>query len=115
MTIDGVDWLQDPSEDPVYRFISYGRTPATEVIVDTEQMISGTNVLNNLSNTIDYQAADRACVAAEDVFGGATPDEDGALVNPGATPSPDENGTDETGTDETDADELGTDETTPAP
>ncbi len=114
VTIDGVDWLQDPSEDPVYRFISYGRTPATEVIVDTEQMISGTNVLNNLSNTIDYKAADRACVAAEDVFGGATPDEDGALVNPGAAPAPEATGPEEAGTDATGPEETGTDGTTPA-
>lgn len=90
VTIDGVDWLQDPSEDPVYRFISYGRTPATEVIVDTEQMVSGTNVLNNLANTVDYQPAERACVAAQDVFGDTVPDEDGTLTNPSATPAPEE-------------------------
>ncbi|GMA27805.1 hypothetical protein [Arenivirga flava] len=90
MTIGDVDWLQDPSEDPVYRFITYGRTPATEVIVDTEQMISGTNVLNNLQNTIDYAPAERACVAAQDVFGGATPDEEGTLVDPDGAPAPEE-------------------------
>lgn len=93
VSIDGVDWLQDPSGDPVYRFISYGRTPATEVIVDTAQMVSGTNVLNQLASTIDYKAPERACLAAQDVFGGATPDDDGTLTNPSATPAPEENGT----------------------
>ncbi len=90
VTIGTVDWLQDPSDDPVYRFITYGRTPATEVIVDTDQMVSGTNVLNNLQNTIDYAPAERACVSAQDVFGGAAPDEDGTLLNPDATPAPEE-------------------------
>jgi hypothetical protein len=90
VTIDGVDWLQDPSEDPVYRFITYGREPATEVIVDTEQMVSGTNVLNNLATTIDFEAPERECLDAQDVFEGATPDEDGTLVNPDATPAPPE-------------------------
>ncbi len=90
VTIGDVDWLQDPSEDPVYRFISYGRTPATEVIVDTDQMVSGTNVLNNLQNLVDYAPAERECLSAQEVFGDATPDEDGNLVNPDATPAPEE-------------------------
>jgi hypothetical protein len=36
ITAGGVDWLVDDSAKPSYRFISFARNPATEVIVDSK-------------------------------------------------------------------------------
>jgi hypothetical protein len=48
VTSSGVDWLVDESAKPSYRFISYARTPALEVIVDSEKAV-GVNTLDSLA------------------------------------------------------------------
>jgi hypothetical protein len=50
-TIGGVDWLVDPSEEPSYRFITFGRNPATEVIVDYKHA-SGVSTIEALSQAV---------------------------------------------------------------
>jgi hypothetical protein len=52
VTVSGVDWLVDGSKDPSYRFITFGRTPATEVILDSTK-VSGATVLDDLSGAIN--------------------------------------------------------------
>jgi hypothetical protein len=37
VTANGVDWIVDDSAKPSFRFISFGRTPALEVIVDLRE------------------------------------------------------------------------------
>ncbi len=71
-TIKGVDWLRDSSEAPVYTFITYGRDPAVEVVIDGDRASS--NALSALANAVGSLPAERECLAAEDVFG---EDEDG--------------------------------------
>jgi hypothetical protein len=51
VTASGVDWLVDESAKPSYRFISYARTPALEVIVDSEKAV-GVNALDGLSSAV---------------------------------------------------------------
>lgn len=47
--VEGIDWLADASREPDYVFISYGRDPAMEVIVDNTQ-IAGRTVLEELTS-----------------------------------------------------------------
>ena len=68
ITLDGIDWLRDPEDDPNFVFTTYGRDPAIEVIVNSLDA-SGTNALQDLASAISIIPADRACVAPEDVFG----------------------------------------------
>lgn len=35
-TVNGVDWLRDDTQAPLYLFTTYGRTPAVEVFVDAD-------------------------------------------------------------------------------
>jgi len=62
VTAGGVDWLVDSSKAPSYRFITFGRKPATEVIVDSKN-VSGVKALDALGISISQGIpADRKCV-----------------------------------------------------
>ncbi|CAB4902961.1 unannotated protein [freshwater metagenome] len=60
VTTSGVDWLVDDSAAPSYRFITFGRNPASEVIVDSNKAV-GVNVLDQLASTIKFQPAIANC------------------------------------------------------
>jgi hypothetical protein len=60
VTEEGVDWLVDDSAAPSYRFITFGRNPASEVIVDSRQAV-GVTVLDEIGSTISYQQATAHC------------------------------------------------------
>ncbi|MEY4993213.1 MAG: hypothetical protein RIS82_335, partial [Actinomycetota bacterium] len=49
---------------PSYRFISFGRTPATEVIVDSEA-ISGVTALEAVGPAVQNIEASKTCTTAE--------------------------------------------------
>ena len=51
VTAADVDWLVDDSDAPNFRFVSFGRTPAVEVIVDS-QAASGITTLESLSQAV---------------------------------------------------------------
>lgn len=70
-TIDGVDWLLDESDAPTYVFTTYGREPATEVIVDND-VVRGPDALTPISAAVAATEAESRCLAATDVFGGGT-------------------------------------------
>jgi len=55
-----IDWLVDDSNAPSYRFISYARFPATEVIIDSTKLAVVT-VLEQLSSTIGILPATKRC------------------------------------------------------
>jgi hypothetical protein len=55
-----VDWLVDDSDAPNYRFISYARFPAVEVIVDSENA-SGITALESLSQAVAQIPATKVC------------------------------------------------------
>ncbi len=65
VTASGVDWLVDESAKPSYRFITFGRNPATEVIVDSNK-VAGVSVLDELSSAIQSVEATKECSAATD-------------------------------------------------
>ncbi len=56
----GVDWLVDDSQAPSYRFISFARNPAVEVIVDSERA-SGVGALEALAGAVSQIPASKAC------------------------------------------------------
>lgn len=60
VTAGDVDWLVDDTEAPSYRFISYARFPAVEVIVDSVNA-SGITALEALSGAVSQIPATKAC------------------------------------------------------
>lgn len=66
VTVDGVDWINDDSKAPLYRFTTYGRTPATEVVVDSGK-VSGSTVLVDLASAVSHVPAKRSCVGVADL------------------------------------------------
>ena len=60
VTDNGVDWLVDNSKAPTYRFITFARNPATEVIVDSHGA-AGVSVLSDLSAAIQTIPASKVC------------------------------------------------------
>ncbi|SFR98868.1 Protein of unknown function [Agrococcus baldri] len=55
-----VDWLQVAQEENVWTFVSYGRSPATEVVVDTS-VVTAATALDAVSNAIDRTELVGAC------------------------------------------------------
>jgi hypothetical protein len=66
-TVEGVDWLLDDRDAPVYLFRSYGRDPAVEVIVDSDAA-SARAALTDLAFAITNSPKDGECVAAVDTL-----------------------------------------------
>lgn len=66
-TVKGVDWLRDDSNAPEFLLTTFGRDPAVQVVIDTEQA-SGTGALVDLGNAVGSLPAERACTSAQDVL-----------------------------------------------
>jgi len=60
VTTSDVDWLVDDSQAPSYRFITFGRSPATEVIVDSKA-VAGVTALDSVSDAIKNIPATKTC------------------------------------------------------
>lgn len=58
-TFEGVDWLIDDSRNPIVVATTYGRTPAIEVVIETDAQ--GV-VLSDLAPAIAPLPVDRSCV-----------------------------------------------------
>ena len=67
-TVDNVDWLRDDANNPNFTFVTYGRNPAVEVLIDSTA-VSGTAVLSDLSIAVGTLEPLRVCVDATDVLG----------------------------------------------
>ncbi|MGC2977067.1 DUF3515 domain-containing protein [Brevibacterium sp. FAM 25378] len=70
VNVSGVDWISKPAEDDdsTWKFTSYGRTPAVEVLVNRKAE-SGNDVLAAISPTLSKFPPEDECVGAEDVDG----------------------------------------------
>jgi hypothetical protein len=62
VTAAGIDWLVDDSLAPSYRFISYARFPAVEVIVDSDNA-SGITSLEGIAGAVAQLPVTKACLA----------------------------------------------------
>ena len=58
----GIDWLVDDSLAPSYRFISYARFPAIEVVVDSNNA-SGITSLESIAGAVAMLPTTKACLA----------------------------------------------------
>ncbi|MFM6963083.1 MAG: DUF3515 family protein [Micrococcales bacterium] len=63
VTASGVDWLVDESNKPNYRFITFARTPAAEVIIDSTK-VSGINALDALAPSLKALPVSDHCTSA---------------------------------------------------
>lgn len=63
----GVDWLRDPSGAPNYVFTTYGREPAVEVIVNSDE-VSGFEVLSGLAAAVSQLPAEGFCLSLGEVL-----------------------------------------------
>ncbi|MCU1571820.1 MAG: hypothetical protein JWR33_2561 [Naasia sp.] len=66
VSVNGVDWVEDATDAPVYTYTTYGRDPATSVTIDSAAA-SGYTVLTDLSEAVKAEPGTDACVGAEDV------------------------------------------------
>ncbi|MGX5679850.1 DUF3515 family protein [Schumannella luteola] len=64
ITVEGVDWLRDDSDDPNFVFTTYGREPAVEVIINGEEA-SGLEVLTALGDAVSRLPSSGACIVPE--------------------------------------------------
>ena len=60
VTASEVDWVVDDSKSPSYRFITFGRKPATEVIVDST-VVAGVTALDSLAQAVKSIPASKTC------------------------------------------------------
>lgn len=61
VTAGDIDWLVDDSAAPSFRFITFGRSPATEVIVDS-RAVAGVTVLEELAGAVQNIEATKTCL-----------------------------------------------------
>lgn len=69
VSINDVDWIEDDSQAPLYRYTTYGRTPAVEVVIDSNA-VSGTTTLVDLGPAVSVLTATAKCTDLADVFSG---------------------------------------------
>lgn len=67
VSVNDVDWIEDDSQAPLYRYTTYGRTPAVEVIIDSDA-VSGTTTLVDLGPAVSVLPAESKCTDFSDVF-----------------------------------------------
>ena len=65
LNINGIDWVEDDSNAPNYRFVTFGRVPATEVILDSN-VVSGTSTLVDLTSAISIIPQTNKCLGLGD-------------------------------------------------
>lgn len=85
VTLHGVDWLYDPSGAPDYVFTTFGRDPATQVVVDGDKT-SGTNALVDLAAAVGTIHATRQCTSPDDVLGEIPKSAPAPLPSPSVKP-----------------------------
>ena len=62
VTAGEIDWLVDDSNAPSYRFVTFARFPATEVIIDSSRL-AGVTVLEELAGAIGVLEPTKRCTA----------------------------------------------------
>jgi hypothetical protein len=86
ITVDGVDWLRNDKEAPVYVFTTYGRSPAVAVTINSKDVkADGNAALTDLSIAVASIKQKHKCVAPSEAL------EDGEPVSistPTPTPTP---------------------------
>jgi len=68
VTLEGVDWLVDPSETPMLRLTTYGRDPAAQIYMDTS-VVSSNDVLSSqaIASAVATLPQDGRCTAPDEL------------------------------------------------
>ncbi|MBD8466706.1 DUF3515 family protein [Plantibacter sp. CFBP 8798] len=64
-SVNGVDWIIDDADAPNYRFTTFGRTPAVEIVLDGDAVASST-VLADLAPAVSVLPVTGKCTALGD-------------------------------------------------
>lgn len=64
--VNGIDWIRDDSDAPNYRFTTYGRSPATEIIIDSNAA-SGTSALVDIAQAVSAVPQKEQCTDIAEV------------------------------------------------
>jgi len=72
INVNSVDWIIDETDAPHYRFTTYGRTPAVQVIVDNSR-VSGTTTITDLAAAVSTLPKTGACVGIGDASSTPSP------------------------------------------
>ena len=67
ISVNGIDWIEDDSEKPLYRYTTFGRVPAVEVVVDSDK-VSGTTTLVDVAGSLSQIPATSRCTDLSDTF-----------------------------------------------
>ena len=67
LSVNGVDWIMDDSQMPLYIFTTFGRTPAVQVALDSNA-VSGSTVLADLALPMSTIPQERTCTALADTL-----------------------------------------------
>lgn len=61
ITAGGVDWVVSETNKPNYTFVSFGRTPATAITIDSTKA-SGATVLEDLGQAVQFTKQTKKCL-----------------------------------------------------
>jgi hypothetical protein len=65
--VDGVDWVLESSQNTkVTRYITFGRDPATELIIERSGSVSAASVLPAISDSVRNIKATARCLGPND-------------------------------------------------
>lgn len=64
--VDGVDWINVSDDDEIYTFVTYGRSPAVEVTVDSS-VVTGIEALGRISPALGNTEQYSTCVGLDEV------------------------------------------------
>lgn len=65
VSVDDVDWVQVRADEDTWQFVTYGRTPAVEVLV-TPSVVSGATALASVSTAVGGIEQTAQCVDVQD-------------------------------------------------
>ena len=84
VNVSGIDWIEDDSQKPSYTYTTFGRSPATQVIVDSNA-VSASTALIDLQTAVAAIPQTSVCTAPQEVLGIGS----GSGTNPGTAPPAD--------------------------
>jgi hypothetical protein len=86
VTVDGIDWLRNDKDAPVYVFTTYGRNPAVTVKINSKNVkADGNQALSDLAIAVASIPSKHHCVAPIETLQDGQPV---AEPTPTATPTP---------------------------
>ncbi|RFA22388.1 DUF3515 family protein [Subtercola boreus] len=82
--ISGIDWVEDDSQKPSYTYTTFGRSPATQVIVDSNA-VSASTALIDLQTAVAAVPQTSVCTSPDEILGTGA---NSSNTDPTSTPTP---------------------------